>query len=194
MQNKQLLNPLILNKLFHTIRRSIFDFRYMYVRLYDVAILKEKMVELFANSGDPNQMLYSAMSDLGLLCVPVTRLEVSSLQWVNGQCGLSHIFTSEVDMIHFQGRQLCQIFVLPSEKDSTLKRKEIAPFGTNFPFRVDHFRRGLVWCTWKQTGSHKSFPLSKIMENHLCLNCLLRPVCLNTYGKYGIHDCLRPWA
>ena len=100
----------------------------MYVRLYDVAILKEKMVELFANSGDPNQMLYSAMSDLGLLCVPVNCLEVSSLQWVNGQCGLSHIFTSEVDMIHFQGRQLCQICVVPLlKKILLLKGKKLLP-------------------------------------------------------------------
>ena len=35
------------------------------------------MDELFANSGDPDQML------LGLHCLPVTRLGVSSLQWDN---------------------------------------------------------------------------------------------------------------
>ena len=40
------------------------------------------MVELFAYSGNPDQMLCSAASDLGLHCLPVTRLEVSSLQWV----------------------------------------------------------------------------------------------------------------
>ena len=40
------------------------------------------MVELFANSGDPDQMLHSAVSDLGLHCLPATRLGVSSLQWV----------------------------------------------------------------------------------------------------------------
>ena len=32
------------------------------------------MVELFANSGDPDQMPHSAASDLGLGCVPVTLL------------------------------------------------------------------------------------------------------------------------
>ena len=32
------------------------------------------MVELFANSGDPDQMLHSAASDLGLHCLPVTHL------------------------------------------------------------------------------------------------------------------------
>ena len=40
------------------------------------------MVELFANSGDPDQKLHSVASDLGLHCSPVTRLGVSSLQWV----------------------------------------------------------------------------------------------------------------
>ena len=32
------------------------------------------MVELFANSGDPDQTPHSAMSDLGLHCLPVTDL------------------------------------------------------------------------------------------------------------------------
>ena len=44
-----------------------------------------KMVELFANSGDPDQTLQSVASDLGLNRLPVnnTRLGVPSLQWVN---------------------------------------------------------------------------------------------------------------
>ena len=42
------------------------------------------MFELFANSGDPDQMPYSAASDLGLHCLPVTHLGVSNLQWVKG--------------------------------------------------------------------------------------------------------------
>ena len=41
------------------------------------------MVELFANSGDPDQTPHSAVSDLGLHCLPITLLGVSSLQWVN---------------------------------------------------------------------------------------------------------------
>ena len=41
------------------------------------------MVELFANSGDPDQMPHYAVSDLGLYFLPITRLGVSSLQWVN---------------------------------------------------------------------------------------------------------------
>ena len=40
------------------------------------------MVELFANSGDPDQTPRSAASDLGMHCVPVILLGVSSLQLV----------------------------------------------------------------------------------------------------------------
>ena len=43
------------------------------------------MFELFANSGDPDQTPRSAASDLGLHCLPVTRLGVSSLQWVTSR-------------------------------------------------------------------------------------------------------------
>ena len=41
------------------------------------------MIELFANSGNPDQMPPSVASNLGLHCLPVTHLGVSSLQWVN---------------------------------------------------------------------------------------------------------------
>ena len=40
------------------------------------------MVELFANSGDPDQTLRSVASDLGLHCLPITLLGVSRLQGV----------------------------------------------------------------------------------------------------------------
>ena len=42
------------------------------------------MVDLFANSGDPDQMPHSVASDLGVHCLPITLLGVSRLQWVNG--------------------------------------------------------------------------------------------------------------
>ena len=41
------------------------------------------MTELFANSGDPDQMPHSAAFDLGLHCLPITLFGVSRLQWVN---------------------------------------------------------------------------------------------------------------
>ena len=42
------------------------------------------MIELFSNSGGPDQMLHSAASDLGLHCLPIILLGVSILQWVKG--------------------------------------------------------------------------------------------------------------
>ena len=38
-----------------------------------------KVVELFANSGDPDQMPHSVAFDLGLQCLPITLLVVSRL-------------------------------------------------------------------------------------------------------------------
>ena len=35
-------------------------------------IFLEKKAKLFANSGDPDQMLHSTVSDLGLHCMPIT--------------------------------------------------------------------------------------------------------------------------
>ena len=55
-----------------------------YVRLCDLDIPREKKVELFANSVDPDQMPHSAASALGLHCLLIILLGVSRLQWVNG--------------------------------------------------------------------------------------------------------------
>ena len=52
---------------------------------YEICIFLEKNAKLFANSGDPDQMLCSAASDLGLHCLPITLLWVSRLQWVKVQ-------------------------------------------------------------------------------------------------------------
>ena len=41
------------------------------------------MAKLFAISGNPDQMLHSVVSDLGLHCLPITLLLVSRLKWVN---------------------------------------------------------------------------------------------------------------
>ena len=40
------------------------------------------MVKLFANSGDPDQILHSAKSDQGLHCLPITLLGFSRLNLV----------------------------------------------------------------------------------------------------------------
>ena len=41
------------------------------------------MAKLLANSGDPDQMLHSVVSDLGLHCLPITFSGVSELKLVN---------------------------------------------------------------------------------------------------------------
>ena len=43
------------------------------------------MDKLFVNGGDPDQMLHSAVSDLGLHCLPIILLVVSRLKWVKSQ-------------------------------------------------------------------------------------------------------------
>ena len=54
------------------------------------------MDDLFANSGDPDQMPHSAASDLNLLCLPFTLLGVSRLQWVKV---LSKIVTDDIIIV-----------------------------------------------------------------------------------------------
>ena len=49
------------------------------------------MVELFANRGDPHQMLYSVASDLGQHCLLITLLGVSSLQRVKVSDSCSNV-------------------------------------------------------------------------------------------------------
>ena len=52
------------------------------------------MAKLFANSGDPDQMPYSAASDLGLHCLPINLLRVFWLQWVKSM--LSEISAKDI--------------------------------------------------------------------------------------------------
>ena len=55
------------------------------------------MVELFANSEDHDQTPHYAASDLGLHCLPVTRLGVSSLQWIKGTTLESYEHTDKAE-------------------------------------------------------------------------------------------------
>ena len=50
------------------------------------------MIELFANSEDPDQMPHSAASDPGLHCLPITLLRVSRLQCVNFSASNLHMY------------------------------------------------------------------------------------------------------
>ena len=45
-------------------------------------IFLEIKAKLFVNRGDPDQMLHSVESDLGLHCLSVKLLGVSGLKWV----------------------------------------------------------------------------------------------------------------
>ena len=70
------------------------------------------MVELFANSGDPDQTPRSAASDLGLHCLLVTRLGISSLQWVkvlSPFTKLKIVATRFLAQISYSVCQLCLI-------------------------------------------------------------------------------------
>ena len=63
-------------------KSPISSFFFFFFFSYVLDIPKEKMAKLFANSGDTDQTLYSAASDLGLHSLPVTLLWVSKLKWV----------------------------------------------------------------------------------------------------------------
>ena len=65
------------------------------------------------NSVDPNQMLHSAASDLGLHCLPIALLEESKLKWIKGN-GYT-----------FQGTNRSKLTCLPSEKGSILEGKHL---------------------------------------------------------------------
>ena len=53
------------------------------MRLCDLDIPREKWLKLHVYNGDPDQMPHSAVSDLGLHCLPFTHLGVSRIKWVN---------------------------------------------------------------------------------------------------------------
>ena len=86
-----------LTHLYYILKDSNFDFRY--VRLCDLDIPREKMVELFANSGNPDQTPPSAASDLGLHCLPTTLLGVSRLQWVKWKHERTIIHRTQIEQM-----------------------------------------------------------------------------------------------
>ena len=64
------------------------------------------MVELFANSRDPDQTQHSSAADLGLHCLPNTLLGVSRLQWSQ----LLRISLLAFDMLYFSVLQRKQLW------------------------------------------------------------------------------------
>ena len=65
------LTHFILNRLSHTIYWKS-PISVLGISGYTMYIFLEKKAKLSANSGDPDQMLHSAASDLGLHCLPIT--------------------------------------------------------------------------------------------------------------------------
>ena len=78
--NNKLLTHCRLNELPHSIYWKIL-ISILGMSGYVIKIFLEKF-ELFANSGDLDQMPCSTASDLGLHCLQITLLKFSRLQWV----------------------------------------------------------------------------------------------------------------
>ena len=72
-----------------------------------------QIVELFANSGDPDQMPHSVLSNLGLHCLPVTLLKYLDKNVKPDTPGIFHQF--------LKGRQLCAGFQVPSSEKVGIK-------------------------------------------------------------------------
>ena len=89
-------------------------------------------------------------------------MELFKLKYIHGK-KKKKIKGCQNSRIHFQGGT-CQIFCLSSEKESTLKEKNLLPREKFFSFRVDPFSEG-DWCAEKANKkSKKLFPLWEMME------------------------------
>ena len=83
-----------------------------------------KCLYLNANSVDPDQTPRSVASDLGLHCLPMSLLWNARLKWVKEGNSVKIVFFF--------------VFFFHSEKESTLKGKNLLPVRSKFsPFRVD---------------------------------------------------------
>ena len=73
------------------------------------------MVELFANSGDPDQTPHSVASDLGLHCCQLSFLGICRLQWakIDANSGQRLIILTECSGIFFSiSPKKCMLWVL----------------------------------------------------------------------------------
>ena len=81
------------------------------------------MVKIFANSGDPDQTLHSAASDLSMHCLPVTLLLVSRLKWIKEN--------------QYAFKEGNSVIIL---------KKWSTPQSTFFFLEYSPFQKGLNWC------------------------------------------------
>ena len=79
------------------------------------------MVELYTNSGDPDQMPQSVTSDLGLHFLPVTLLGAARLQWVNNYRAIAYFLSA------LQSTQIALTSQLASSSSPTI----LASFDSN---------------------------------------------------------------
>ena len=86
------------------------NFNLKYVRLCDLDIPRDKWLNCLQNSGDPDQMLHSAVSDLCLYCLPMPFLWDARHKWVNV---VSYVIR-EVTFI--QDRQNLCLYCMPWNK------------------------------------------------------------------------------
>ena len=81
------------------------------------------MAEAFANSKDPDQTPPSAVSDLGLHCLPNTLLGVSQLQWVD-----KHISYFSMKTCHYENTPLFKYIENFTTKKENFQIKKILIF------------------------------------------------------------------
>ena len=78
------------------------------------------MAKPFANSGDPDQMPHSAASDLGLHCLPITLLGVSSLQWIKAK-----VFIDTGNLHVFHRKRISSLQIKSGEYNKKRRKFEI---------------------------------------------------------------------
>ena len=110
------------------------------------------MVELFANSGDPDQMPHSVASELGLHCLPFTLLVVSG--WVKRIIALDKTLFQQKVLIHF---------LFFKKKMSVVLRRNC------FPRCPTSFREETRKIYLEEQNSH-SATLKASSKSLLCLN------------------------
>ena len=91
---------------------------------------------VFVNSGDPDQIPHSAVSDLSLHCLPVTCLGVSSLQWVNVLRVYQCIVKDLIRLCRWEGsfEHLLLAYVLRhTSKGEHSKLEIVSPFSKGYP-------------------------------------------------------------
>ena len=180
------------------------NFNVRYVCLWDLDIPVEKKAKLFANIGDPDQTPHSAAADLGLHCLPITRLGVSRLQWVNHDLRQTKMGSVHSSLVESPTSARVDSFM---RSPCMLSINFMCGFRPPHTFCALSIHMPLCWRVrkLKQPGIAKSFtkvkwlaPRKRARYYYKCMMyainikqsysyVLFRPFCPNTLGKYGSH-------